>query len=107
MISDLFFPSLPNGLVIEDLEVTLNITHPDVSQLRIVLEDPSGTQRVLVQNGTATGANFTNTTFSSQGTGPLTGHGAVPERYLPHRPSRSRSTTAGGPAASGGSASRT
>ncbi len=65
---------------VADLNVTLNITHPDVSQLEISLRAPDGTLIDLVEDGDASGANFTGTNFDDEaledytaGTAPYTG----------------------------------
>jgi subtilisin-like proprotein convertase family protein len=54
------------GFTIADLDLRLDISHPRASELRIVLIAPDGTRITLVENLTATGANFRGTTFDDQ-----------------------------------------
>jgi subtilisin-like proprotein convertase family protein len=61
---------LPPGTRIADVAgsvaVTLNVTHPAVQELDITLVSPGGVEIPLVVNGgTPTGGNFTNTTISN------------------------------------------
>ena len=66
---------------IVDLNVTVKITHPSVSDLRLTLIAPDGTQVRLVNVGDVSGSNLTNTVFDdeavksiNQGTAPYTGN---------------------------------
>ena len=52
------------GLTVSNLTVQVDITDPNDQSLQLILEAPDGTMVPLVNTGTATGANFTNTTFS-------------------------------------------
>ncbi len=54
------------GLSIARLAVTLNITDPSDNNLAVSLVSPTGAIIPLVAAGAASGANFTNTTFSDQ-----------------------------------------
>jgi subtilisin-like proprotein convertase family protein/subtilisin family serine protease len=65
---------------VDDVEVTLNITHTWVSDLRLSLQGPNGVTVSLVNARGGSGDNFTNTTFDDQaataisaGTAPFTG----------------------------------
>jgi parallel beta-helix repeat protein len=49
-----------------DINVTLNITHPRDSDLRVTLTGPTGVQRVLFSGVGGAGANFTETTLDDQ-----------------------------------------
>ena len=55
-----------NGVTITDVNVTINITHPWVEDLRLVLTSPTGTQLVLFANIIGEGINFTNTVLDDQ-----------------------------------------
>ena len=61
-------PIAGTGLDVSSLTVQVNITDPDDSSLKLTLEAPDGTMVPLVAAGTASGANFTNTTFSDSPT---------------------------------------
>jgi subtilisin-like proprotein convertase family protein len=70
-------PAPLSGGPIQDVDVRLDVTHPDVSQLKVSLVSPAGTVVRLAANGT--GPNFTNTRFDDEasakfaaGTGPYT-----------------------------------
>ena len=52
------------GLTVSNLTVQLDITDPNDQSLQLILVAPDGTMVPLVNAGAATGANFTNTTFS-------------------------------------------
>jgi subtilisin-like proprotein convertase family protein len=52
------------GLTVSNMNVQVDITDPNDASLQLVLKAPDGTLIPLVNNGTANGANFTNTTFS-------------------------------------------
>jgi subtilisin-like proprotein convertase family protein len=83
---------LPNGTIaqvplaltaagiVKDVDLLLDITHPDVSQLNVRLQTPSGAQFTLLSAGQARGANLTGTVFDddsetpiASGTAPYTG----------------------------------
>jgi subtilisin-like proprotein convertase family protein len=59
------------SVTIEQLSVQLNITHPDDGDLYVFLQAPDGSVIVLSNHRGGTGANFDNTTFSSQATTPI------------------------------------
>jgi len=93
-IPDATGASLSNSLtvagaigVVEDLEVTLNITHTWVSDLQIVLRGPNGASIPLITSRGGSGDNLTNTIFDDQaataiaaGSAPFTG------RFRPESP---------------------
>jgi subtilisin-like proprotein convertase family protein len=74
-----------DNFLIADADVTLNITHPNTPDLRVVLIAPDGTRVRLAEGAGASGLpgtrqNFTRTTFDDQaptliqsGTAPFTG----------------------------------
>lgn len=68
--------SITEDVEINDLNVTLNITHTWVSDLDIKLVGPDGTEVVLVDGEGGDGDNFTNTTFDDQATIPIVGASA-------------------------------
>ena len=79
--SNLIINSLPTNAVISDVNIDLDITHPDVSDLKVVLKHSggSGTSVTLVdQNTVVSGANFTGTTFDDESATPIAGSSAVP-----------------------------
>jgi subtilisin-like proprotein convertase family protein len=62
--------NIPVGATVTNLSVTLNITHDWVSDLMVVLRAPNGqilNLSNLVNATNQSGANFTNTVFSSSG----------------------------------------
>lgn len=63
-----------NGIV----SVRVNITHPDMGDIRLQLRSPGGQLFDLVTNGTLSGANFTNTTFTAVAADPLITAGVAP-----------------------------
>lgn len=73
--------SVSDNLPIIDLNVRVNISHSRITDLKLVLISPEGTQVVLVDNnGDETDKNFTNTVFDQEastsiaaGTSPYTG----------------------------------
>jgi subtilisin-like proprotein convertase family protein len=69
---------------ITNVNVTLNITHTKDSNLTAYLIGPDGTTVALFEQVSATGANFTSTTFSSSATTSIA-NGAAPftGSYLP------------------------
>ena len=65
---------------ITDLDVKVNITYPYVSELRLIVRSPGGTEVMLESLGGATGANYTDTVFDQDaatgidsGSAPFTG----------------------------------
>lgn len=65
--STLTLPTLGGGLVIADLNITLDITHSYSGDLSIVLISPNGTRvRLISEDINRSGANFTNTVFDDQ-----------------------------------------
>jgi subtilisin-like proprotein convertase family protein len=57
---------------VDDVEVTVNITHTWVGDLRLALLGPNGVSVALVNNRGGSGDNFTNTTFDDQATTAIT-----------------------------------
>src|SRR6185295_3481234 len=57
------------GVNITDLNVTINLIHPDTSDLTIYLVTPSGQKILLALN--ELGSNFTNTTFDDDSLNPI------------------------------------
>ena len=69
-----------NILTITDVNVTVNITHPWIGDLELILISPEGTQITLVESRFDEGDNYTNTVFDdeavlnfSAGSAPYTG----------------------------------
>lgn len=60
--------TVPENLVVTDVNVTLNITHTWVSDLEITLTSPQGTIVDLIFDEGGNGDNLTNTTFDQEGT---------------------------------------
>jgi subtilisin-like proprotein convertase family protein len=58
---------------VEDVNVTINLIHTWVSDLRITLVSPSGTRVTLVQNRGGSGDNFSGTTFDDSASNPISG----------------------------------
>lgn len=54
-----------NG-TIEDIEATFDIVHSATQELRLILAAPDNTGVLLVDRGTTSGPNFTQTTFDEQ-----------------------------------------
>ena len=72
--------NIPDKIEITDINVTLNISHSYVGDLKITLKNPAGDEVVFVQNSSKEGSNYTNTTFDDsaaltiiQGNPPYTG----------------------------------
>lgn len=66
------------------VNVTLNITHPYVSDLEIVLKSPTGVQTILSSNNGGAGANYTGTVFTmSAGTNITAGIAPFSGSYIP------------------------
>ena len=83
-VSDLVVSGL--GGTVSDVNVTLNITHPYVSDLAVYLISPTGTRVRLLQDVGGAGDNFTNTILDDEasqsinlGSAPFTG------RYRPQQ----------------------
>lgn len=60
--------NVTDGRSISDLVVRLNVTHTFVSDLKVTLVGPDGTQVVLFNRRGGSGRNLTNTVFSDAGT---------------------------------------
>jgi subtilisin-like proprotein convertase family protein len=58
--------SVPESYSIHDLDVTLNITHPQIQDLEVTLVGPGGTRVPLIANMPATGAGLTNILFDDE-----------------------------------------
>lgn len=63
--------NIPNAYSINDVNVTLNITHPWVGDLGISLVSPEGTEVILVSSRFDPGDNYTNTVFDDDASDPL------------------------------------
>jgi len=79
--------SVYDGRSIQDMDVEVTITHPRVSDLKLYIKDPLGTEVPLSINRGGSGNNFTETIFDDEagsaiynGTAPFTG------RYRPEWP---------------------
>jgi len=68
--------SYGNGVTITDVNVTINITHVWVEDVRLVLRSPAGTEVELFANIIGNAQNFTNTVLDDQAAGPLSGAAA-------------------------------
>ena len=64
-------------LPIIDVDVTVNITHPNVGDITITLSGPAGPSIPLSTNNGGAGANYTNTTFDDEAATAITA-GAAP-----------------------------
>jgi subtilisin-like proprotein convertase family protein len=71
---------ITNNKIIRDVNVTVNITHPWIGDLDLMLISPSGKSVLLVANSIDDGLNYTNTVFDdgaslsiSSGVAPYTG----------------------------------
>ena len=62
-----------DGVTISDVNVTLNITHVWVEDVRVVVTSPNGTQVELFANVIGNAQNFTNTVLDDQAASPLSG----------------------------------
>jgi len=80
--------------VVTKVTVTVNVTHPYISDLVIDLTSPSGTTVTLVSNRGGNGDNFTNTVFDDAGATAI-GSGAAPFTGT-FRPESPLSALAGG-----------
>ncbi len=80
--------SVADSFRIADLNVTLDVDHPNVGELTIVLRHvPSGTTVVLLAGGTTAGSEFQDTTFDDEAATAIT-LGAPPynDAFLPVTP---------------------
>ena len=68
---------LPNFPVVSGVKVNVNITHPDTSNLTLILIAPNGQQVLLADGVGGPGAGFVNTVFDDDALTPISG-GAVP-----------------------------
>lgn len=69
--------TVPNGRVVTDVNVTLNITHPRVSDLSVSLVSPAGTRVLLFNAIGGLGQNFVNTVLDDSAATPI-GAGTAP-----------------------------
>lgn len=74
---DTYFPVSVSGLTSIDSvygleQVCFNINHPDVSELYVYLQSPSGTLVNLTLGSSSSGANFLNTCVNSQNVSSIT-----------------------------------
>ena len=69
--------NVPDGFTIDDVNVTLDITHTYDADLDVYLISPQGTRVELFTDVGGNGANFTNTTLDDECATPITG-GTVP-----------------------------
>jgi len=68
--------SITDDFLIEDVNVTLDITHTWVSDLDMKLIAPDGTEVILAEDQGGSDDNYTNTTFDDEATTPITGGSA-------------------------------
>ena len=67
LTTTIIVPAFPAGVVVGDVNIRVNIAHPDVSDLRLELLSPAGQVIALANPGDANlGANYQNTTFDDQ-----------------------------------------
>ena len=66
--ADTVIRNYPTAGEISDINVTLNVTHPMISEMYFILESPEGTQVQLVpeEHFNITGANFVETVFDDE-----------------------------------------
>jgi subtilisin-like proprotein convertase family protein len=57
--------TVADDLVVEHVEITLNVTHPFVGDLRVVLTSPSGTESIVAMPRSDPTDNYTNYVFTS------------------------------------------
>jgi subtilisin family serine protease/subtilisin-like proprotein convertase family protein len=75
---------VPDSLTITDINVTVNLTHPRLSDLYIHLQAPDGTNIVLFNRKGGNTANLVNTVFDDQASAPVAfGQGPFTGRYQP------------------------
>jgi subtilisin-like proprotein convertase family protein len=71
--------NVTNGVVITDVNVTINVSHTWDRDIQATIISPNGTEVLLVSNeGLGGGPGFVNTTFDQQATDPIAGSTAVP-----------------------------
>lgn len=77
----------PMPQLVADVNVTVNITHPNTGDLILTLVSPSGTSVLLSNRNGAAGDNYTNTIFDDFSHTPITS-GAAPftGRWRPEEP---------------------
>jgi hypothetical protein len=67
--SQISLTGLPTAIYAQNLKVTVNINHSNLSRLTLMLtKNGSGKQIILVKAGQLTGANLTNTVFADDAT---------------------------------------
>lgn len=75
-----------DDIAVSDVDLQLNITHADISDLKITLQSPSGTLVVLEENGGSTGTELRATYDDSglpHGSAPLGGNTRIQPEGLP------------------------
>ena len=72
--------NITDNIKIEDITINLNIQHPYIGDIQIILEAPTGEKIILVEHRDYNGEDYTNTTFDDmatlsipQGTAPFNG----------------------------------
>ncbi|HPR65489.1 MAG TPA: proprotein convertase P-domain-containing protein, partial [Thermoanaerobaculia bacterium] len=76
-----------NSGVVNDLNIIVNITHPFVSDLNLVLESPQGTMIVLSDRNGGIGADYTATLFDDSGAVPIaSGVAPFTGSFIPEEP---------------------
>jgi C1A family cysteine protease/subtilisin-like proprotein convertase family protein len=65
--------NVPDGFTIDDVNLTLDITHTYDADLDVYLMSPQGTRVELFTDVGGSGANFTNTTLDDDCAAPITG----------------------------------
>ena len=71
--------NVTTGIVITDVNVTINISHTWDRDIAAIITSPNGTEVELVRNeGPGGGPGFTNTTFDQEATNPIAGSTATP-----------------------------
>lgn len=80
--------NVPTPLLITDVNVTVNVTHPYLEDITLTLLSPTGTEIILTENNGGNGDNYTNTVFDNEavtsitaGSAPYTGS-FIPEGDL-------------------------
>jgi subtilisin-like proprotein convertase family protein len=78
--STILVSGVANGIFVQSVIPDISINYPNDADLTVTLTSPANVVVTLIANGTATGANFTNTAFSdgapqtiAGGTAPYTG----------------------------------
>jgi subtilisin-like proprotein convertase family protein len=76
--------NISDNKTIEDINITVSITHPYLEDLRLVLESPSGKSVLLANAVGGAGDNFTNTVFDAEATIQIAlGFPPFSDRYVP------------------------